>query len=151
MSYPFFVLLGLWAVSCGVGVWWFSGLQKKVARLYGEGELAGDDVHAEIIRRLGRLEVELEGFEPRLQYVEKVAGASLQKIGFVRFNPFQDTGGDNSFILVLLDSQKNGVMLSSLFTREGVRMYGKAIDRGRSKHQLSDEEKAALEETINRN
>ena len=151
MSYPFFILFALWIVSCGIGVWLFSGMQKKVARLYGEGEIAGDNMHAEIMRRLARLEVRLEGFEPRVQYTEKVAGVSLQKIGFTRFNPFQDTGGDNSFILVLLDAEKNGVMLSSLFTREGVRMYGKAIDRGRSKHQMSHEEKTALEETISKN
>jgi hypothetical protein len=150
MVYSFFILLGLWIISCAVGAWYLNGLRKKVARLYGAGETAGDDSHAEIIRRLGRLEAELEGFEPRVRQTENMGRASLQKIGFVRFNPFQDTGGDNSFVLVLLDSENNGVMVSSLFTREGVRVYGKAVDQGRSKHQLSHEEKAALDDTVKR-
>lgn len=110
--------------------------------------MIGDDVHAETIRRLSRLEAQLEELQPRLAHTEAVADMSVQKVGFVRFNPFHDTGGDNSFILVLLDSKNTGVMVSSLFAREGVRIYGKAIDHGRSKHQLSEEEKAALEKTM---
>lgn len=150
-SYQFFILLGLLIVSWGVGAWYLSGLQKKVRKLYGGVEMAGDDMHAEVVRRLSRLEAQLEELRPRLQYAEQVAGVSLQKIGFVRFNPFQDTGGDNSFILVLLDAENTGVMVSSLFAREGVRIYGKQINRGRSRHQLSAEEKAALEETMSKN
>ena len=148
MTYLFFILLGLWIAGAGVGARYIAILQKKVQKLYGDGEISGEDAHAEIIRRLGRVEALHEECEPRLERVENIARASVQKVGFVRFNPFHDTGGDNSFILVLLDAEHTGVMISSLFTREGVRIYGKAIDRGQSKHQLSQEEKAVLEEVM---
>lgn len=151
LAYPFFILLGLLLVGWGIAAWHIAVLRKKIAKLYGGVEMAGDDMHAEVIRRLNRLEAQLEELQPRLQHAEQVVGVSLHKVGFVRFNPFQDTGGDNSFILVLLDSENTGVMVSSLFAREGVRIYGKAIERGRSKHQLSAEEKAALEETMSKN
>ena len=151
IGYPFFILLGLLIAGCGAGAWHIAALQKKVRKLYGGVELVGDDMQAEVIRRLSRLETQLEELQPRLVRTEAVAAMSLQKIGFVRFNPFQDTGGDNSFILVLLDSENTGVMVSSLFAREGVRIYGKHIDRGRSRHQLSQEEKATLEETMSKN
>ena len=151
MTYPFFILLGLLIASWGVGAWHLFGLQKKVRKLYGGVEMVGDDMHAEVVRRLNRLEAQLEELQPRLAHMERVAGISVQKVGFVRFNPFHDMGGDNSFILILLDSENTGVMVCSLFAREGVRIYGKQIDRGRSKHQLSTEEKAALEETMGKN
>lgn len=151
MTYPFFILLGLVIASWGVGAWHIGVLEKRVKKLYGGFEMAGDDMQGEIVRRLRRLEAQLEEVRPRLARVESVADMSVQKVGFVRFNPFHDTGGDNSFILVLLDSENTGVMVSSLFAREGVRIYGKQIDRGRSKYQLSEEEKAALEETMGRN
>lgn len=147
-AYLFFILLGLLIASWGVGAWHIAALRKKVAKLYGGAELAGEDMSAAVVRRLARLEAQLEELEPRLKRTEAVADTSVQKVGFLRFNPFHDTGGDNSFILVLLDSENTGVMVSSLFAREGVRMYGKAIERGRSRHQLSEEEKEALEETI---
>ncbi len=150
MGYPFFILLGLFAVSWAIGAWHIACLQKKVRKLYGGAEIPGDDMRAEIVRRLARLDAQLEDLQPRLAHAERIADASLHKIGFVRFNPFQDTGGDNSFILILLDSENTGVMVSSLFAREGVRIYGKAIERGRSKHQLSQEEKTALEATMNK-
>ncbi|MBI4225457.1 MAG: DUF4446 family protein [Candidatus Sungbacteria bacterium] len=148
MAYLFFILFGLLIVSWGIGAWYIAALQKKIAKLYGGVELAGDDMHAEVVRRLGRIETQLEELEPRLARTEAIADMSVQKIGFVRFNPFHDTGGDNSFILTLLDAENTGVMVSSLFAREGVRIYGKAIERGRSRHQLSEEEKKVLEETM---
>ena len=148
MTYPFFILLGLLVVSGAVGGWYIVMFRKRVDRLYGEGEITGDTMAGEIVRRLGRIETHLEKSEPRLEHLETAARASVQKVGFVRFNPFQDTGGDNSFILTLLDAENTGVMVCSLFTREGVRVYGKAIAKGRSRHQLSQEEKRALEEVI---
>ena len=83
--------------------------------------------------------------------LEKISHVSIQKVGFLRFNPFQDTGGDQSFILTLLDRDNNGVLISSLYARGGVRIYAKNIERGKAKHPLSKEEKEVLEETIRKN
>lgn len=148
MEYPFFILLGFVVIVSAAGVWHLIDLRKKVRKLYGGVEMSGDDVQGEVIRRLNRLETQLEELQPRLDHAERVANMSAHKIGFIRFNPFHDTGGDNSFVLVLLDAENTGVMISSLFAREGVRIYGKAINRGRSKYQLSEEERSALEETM---
>lgn len=69
----------------------------------------------------------------------------IQKTGLVRFNPFADTGGDQSFVLVLLDGQDDGVALTSLYSRTGVRWYIKTIKKGKGiEHDLSKEEKEAL-------
>lgn len=70
----------------------------------------------------------------------------LQKVGFVRFNPFADTGGDQSFCLALLDRHDNGIVISSLHSRDQTRIYSKKVEKGKSLGQeLSKEEKKAIE------
>jgi predicted phosphohydrolase len=68
----------------------------------------------------------------------------LQHIGMVRFNPFEDTGSDQSFAIALLDDRRDGIVLSSLHGRGQTRVFAKPVEGGESKHQLSDEEAQAI-------
>ena len=75
---------------------------------------------------------------------------SATKLQLVRFNPFNDVGGDQSFILCLLDKTNSGVIITSLHTRDSTRVYAKAIKNGSCDTQtLSKEETKALIKTIN--
>jgi hypothetical protein len=79
--------------------------------------------------------------------IEKEGLLHIQKIGLVRFNPFKDTGGDQSFILSLVDGNDTGVIISGLYARSGTRWYAKRVVGGKSvEHELTDEEKRALKE-----
>jgi hypothetical protein len=69
---------------------------------------------------------------------------SLQHIGLVRFNPFEDTGSDQSFAIALLDDQRDGIVLSSLHGRTNTRLFAKPVADGASPHNLSDEETQAI-------
>lgn len=69
----------------------------------------------------------------------------IQKVGIVRFNPFGDVGSNQSFAIALLDNNLNGVMILSLYSRDGVRIYSKAIKRGKAEYKLSKEEEEAIE------
>jgi hypothetical protein len=91
---------------------------------------------------------ELAEFSAKLH---KSSTASIQKIGLIRFNPFDDTGGDQSFCLAALDARNNGFILSSIHARSGTRIYTKEISTGKSSHHLSDEETAALKKAISSN
>ena len=72
------------------------------------------------------------------------------KINLVRYNPFGDLGGDQSFILCLLDNNNSGAIITSLHNRENTRVYAKAIINGQSDNSaLSAEETKALIKTIN--
>jgi hypothetical protein len=85
--------------------------------------------------------------ELRKQYdiLEKDSRFHIQKIGLLRFNPFKDTGGDQSFILTLVDANDTGVIISGLYSRSGTRWYAKKVVKGRgAEHELSDDEKKAL-------
>lgn len=73
----------------------------------------------------------------------------IQKVGLLRFNPFKETGGDQSFILALLDEQDNGVVLSGLYSRSGMRWYAKKIKKGDGvEHSLSVEEKETIRQAV---
>jgi hypothetical protein len=71
------------------------------------------------------------------------------KIKLFRFNPFNDVGGDQSFILTLLDETNSGIVLTSLHNRNITRVYAKPIKNGEGEISLSNEEKNAIFKTIN--
>ena len=86
----------------------------------------------------------IEGLSERVVRLETQAPGAIQRVGVVRFNPFADTGGDQSFAVALLDGDGSGVVLSALYSRGGVRVYAKPIVGGRSDYHLSNEERQAI-------
>ncbi len=76
--------------------------------------------------------------------IEERSRRSLQHIGMVRFNPFEDTGSDQSFVIALLDDRRDGVVISSLHGRTNTRLFAKPVNGGSSAHHLSDEETQAI-------
>lgn len=96
-------------------------------------------------------EKRIDELTAHLNKIEKEGLLHVQKMGLVRFNPFKDTGGDQSFVLALLDSHDNGVVISSLHGRSGTRWYAKTIVNGRGReHELSEEEERAISEACKR-
>ena len=66
----------------------------------------------------------------------------------VRFNPFEDTGGNQSFALALLDATSSGLIVSSLHSRTGTRIYAKGVSAGRADGAVSEEEQEALRQAM---
>lgn len=95
------------------------------------------------------LEEEIREALKRIKNLEDISEITIRKTGVVRFNPFSDVGGNQSFVIALLDNKDNGFLISSLFVKDGNRVYAKAIKNGKSDHLLSGEEKQALEKAIN--
>ena len=88
--------------------------------------------------------VRVEAVSQLAQRLEKAAYFSLQHMGVVRFNPFQDSGGDQSFAIALVDGHGNGVVLSSLHARDATRVYAKPLCKWESDYSLTEEEKQAI-------
>jgi Protein of unknown function (DUF4446) len=97
--------------------------------------------HGERMRTVENRLAEVDG---RYRQLADRSRGSLQHVGLVRFNPFDDTGSDQSFAIALLDDEANGIVLSSLHGRAGTRIFAKAIRAGQASHALSDEEQEAL-------
>ncbi|MEI7720006.1 MAG: DUF4446 family protein [bacterium] len=106
----------------------------------------------ETLAILSRNMKELEKFrsemEVYLKHVEARVQHSTQGVGFVRFNPFPTGGGgggNQSFAVAFIDEKLSGVVLSTLYARDRVGVYGKPIEKGISTFELTAEEKEAIE------
>jgi hypothetical protein len=103
----------------------------------------------EILFQFKELEKKLENLSKELKELKKKNISNFQKLGIVRFNPFKEVGGDQSFSIAILDGNDSGIVITSLYTREGNRVFGKPVKEGRSEYLLSDEEKEAINKAKN--
>lgn len=126
---------------------------KKTARQYKalvEG-MKGKNLEEIILengKKLQQVLFEMNIFRDRLEVVEEVSEKSIQKVGLLRFDAFEDTGGELSYALALLDKENNGIVVSSIFGRDDARTYCKYINSGKSKHPLSAEEQKAIRKAL---
>jgi hypothetical protein len=103
------------------------------------------DAHLDKVFEVSR---SLDEMDARAEAVAANSRRSLQRIGLVRFNPFEDTGGNQSFAVALLDGNGTGFVLSSLHARAGTRVYAKAVSSGRTEGALSAEEMEAVRQAM---
>ncbi len=102
-----------------------------------------------IIEKQAQEEKHISQINKSLQETQKRALSHFQKSALIRFNPFEDAGGDQSFSLALLDEVDNGVVISSLHSRSGTRIYAKSVITGRhSAHAFTKEEKEVVEKAV---
>ncbi len=127
-------------------LYWQLWQTRKRLKVFFNGKKASDleGVIFSEIKRMKQSEEEIQKLIKFVKDLDKMTKQSIQKIGLVRFNPFKDTGGDQSFTIALLDSYNNGLIISSLYSREGTRIYSKPIIKGQSTYPLSKEETESL-------
>jgi hypothetical protein len=147
------VALAVAVVLLAVWVAWLQRsdglLRRRLRRLIGDGEGARlDELLDRQFKRLDTVDERVEALNKLHHELEGLSQRSIQKVGVIRFNPFNDTGGDQSFAIALLDADGNGVVLSSLHGRADTRVFAKQVQAGRSKHALSDEEQAAIRKAL---
>jgi hypothetical protein len=94
---------------------------------------------AELARRAERA-------ESRLRELDALSLTDVSRIGFVRFDAFEDSGSELSYALALLNREGDGVVLSSIYSRADTLTYGKAVDRYVPRTNASAEELAAIEQ-----
>jgi ABC-type siderophore export system fused ATPase/permease subunit len=95
----------------------------------------------EIVEKNKKIENHLNEIDRNLIYC-------IQKVAIIRYNAFDNTGSNLSYSVALLDSHNNGIVLTSLFSRDGSNTYGKPILAGKSKYPLSAEEIKVLNDAI---
>ncbi|RME11294.1 MAG: DUF4446 family protein [Ardenticatenia bacterium] len=119
-------------------------LRRSRLRLHADGTLDIETMVQHILDTLDKQSAHMHHLEESLnaltQRVDRLAG----HVGIVRFNPFQETGGNQSFAIAILDSAGNGVTITSLHSRDGTRVYAKPVEKGQSEYALSDEEREAI-------
>ena len=120
-------------------------LRTRLRRILSDNGTAGlDEILAGQATKIGQLSGRVDALNALERELQASSRLALQKVGVVRFNPFQDSGGDQSFAIALLDHDGTGLVISSLHGRAETRLYAKQVANGRSKQSLSDEEQQAI-------
>ena len=140
------VLLGVWVA-------WLQRseavLRRRLRRVLPQGESGGiDEILDRQLKSVESLSERVDALNKLHHELEHLSQRTLQKVAVIRYNPFSDTGGDQSFAIALLDSLGNGVVVSSLHSRTDTRVFAKPVQSGRSKFQLSDEEQDAIRKAL---
>lgn len=139
--------VGILGLTAGASALVFNYNQRKLLqKLFRE---TGHEEFGEVLlahqRQLRRDQETFRLVADRLKVLEKESNFLLNQIGLVRYNPFSDSGGNMSFSLALLNNHGDGAVLTSLHSREGIRVYSKAVKNYKSEQSLTDEEVQAID------
>lgn len=134
------------ALFLGVYAFWQLISLNKMRKTFFSGNKAGnlEDVIMEIETELINGQERQKIIEGSLNNLRIESQFAISQLGLVRFNPFEDGGGNFSFSLALLDSHNNGLVITSMHGRQQNRIYTKKITNGNSEMQLTDEEQQAI-------
>jgi len=128
----------------------FIRLIKKIDKLLEKGKIKEfKDIFLSQKDKNDDLGKKIEDAFLKIKNLEGICETTVRKLGVVRFNPFNDMGGNQSFAIALLDDKNNGFLISSLFVKEGSRIYAKTVKQGKSDYTLSKEETEAINQAIN--
>lgn len=144
-SLPFFVLAGLAIFCVLLGTVWAIMTERRLKRFF-LGHKAKDleDTILSLEEDIRALQKSKENTEKELEVINRKLRKSIRGLQAIRFNPFPDQGSNQSFAIGILNEEGDGLVLSSLYSRERMSVFAKPIKAGKSIYELSAEEKEAL-------
>ena len=128
-----------------VGVLWIVLTEKRLKRFF-RGKKAKDleDVILTLEQDVAKLNREKEAIQKDIAIINNKIKKSIRGLETIRFNPFPDQGSNQSFAIGMLNEEGDGVVFSSLYSRERMSIFAKPIKNNKSEYELSVEEKEAL-------
>lgn len=148
MDFNFFILIafGVWIIILTAATIKIYAFFRRLSSDVQKDDLVS--ILEEVLKKEKLNEEELSKVKKHLERFEEDSLNHIQKIGYLRFNPFEEVGGDHSFAVAILDGKDNGLIITGLHTRERTRVYVKNIKGGKAKIGLSKEERKALNQAI---
>ena len=139
-----FFVLGAIAILCGI--FWAMSTEKRLKRFF-LGKKAKDLEETIIILEadIAKLKKAKEETEKNIIEINAKLKKSIRGLETIRFNPFPDQGSNQSFAVGMLDGNGDGVVMSSLYSRERMSIFAKPVKGGKSEYDLTNEEKEVLE------
>jgi hypothetical protein len=128
-----------------IGAIWVIRTEKRLKKFFA-GKKAKDleDNILVLEDNISKLKSAKEKIEKELVEINKKLRKSIRGLETIRFNPFPDQGSNQSFAVGMLNEDGDGVVLSSLYSRERMSIFAKPIKDGRSEYELTTEEKEVL-------
>lgn len=135
-------LLG-WSISLQISL---NSLKRKNKEIFSGKNIKNfEEVILSNVKSIRALDKDIQELYNISNQINTLAFKGIHKIGLIRFNPFKEVGGDQSFAMALLNGKNNGTVISSLYTREGTRIYAKSVSQGKAdKHPFTQEEEQAI-------
>ncbi len=104
-----------------------------------------DEILDELLQTDKKIGLGLDEVKKELREEIKKSVLHIQKIGLIRFNPFERIGGEQSFVISLLNKEDTGILINFIYTKEGLRVYTKKVKQGKGEeYTLSEEEQRAV-------
>lgn len=141
-----YIGFAIWLFVLTAIVAWIFAYFRRLSKVSGKGNIK--KLVEKILDKQDNNAKNINSLERELRKIKDGTQFYIQKVSLVRFNPFQELGGDHSFSLALLDGKDNGFVITGLHARERTRVYVKEIKKGKSKVSLSDEEVDALKTAL---
>jgi hypothetical protein len=142
LEIAFFILC---AIAILIGAIWILKTEKRLKRFF-VGKKAKDleDTITILENDITKLKQAKEKAEKEISLINQKLKKSIRGLETIRFNPFPDQGSNQSFAIGILNEEEDGVVLSSLYSRERMSIFAKPIKKGKSDYELTEEEKEAL-------
>ena len=139
----FFVFTG---IAILVGVIWMIVTEKRLKRFF-LGKKAKDleDTIISLEKDMDNLKKEKDNIQKDIIAINMKLKKSIRGLETMRFNPFPDQGSNQSFAIGMLNEEGDGVVVSSLYSRERMSIFAKPVKNNKSEYELSTEEKEVLE------
>lgn len=137
----------LWLGILSYLVWQQGNFLKSLFPKSGERDIRKK--FEEVLIKVEEFNGDLNKLKSKLSEVEELGLKHIQRVELLRFNPYDDTGGDISFTLALLDDNGDGFVITSLHSRSGTRIFAKPVSLGKaSKYQFSKEEEEVIKKAL---
>jgi hypothetical protein len=133
------------SITILVGIIWVAITEKRLKRFF-KGKKAKDleETIIALESDIAKLHKTKEDMQKDIATINVKLKKSVRGIGTIRFNPFPDQGSNQSFAIGMLNEEGDGVVFSSLYSRERMSVFAKPIKNNKSEYELSAEEKEAL-------
>jgi hypothetical protein len=127
---------------------WILFLELRLKRLFKGAKARNlEEMLVLVGKKINKIEEKQEKIDQHLIVIDDRLNKSIRNVQTVRFNPFVDAGGNQSFAISFINDEGDGVILSSLYARDRMSIFAKPISSGKSVFELTEEEKEVLEKS----
>src|SRR5438045_1429786 len=118
-TFPPNLIAGLAIVTLLLSIYnlWQTFSFRKMKKTFFSGQQAVDleEVILKLKDQLGDSQIQQNVLEQEIALLKHNFSFAVSKVGLIRFNPFQGSGGNFSFCLALLDSHNSGIVITSMY------------------------------------
>lgn len=141
------LLFGVLFLLIAIALFLLVRMERRLQRLFRGSKAATlETLMASVVEQVKKISRLTDEHSEHLEGLRARIGKEGHGIKLVRFNPFKDTGGNQSFAVALINEEGDGVVFSSLYSRDRQSIFAKPITGGKSDIELSPEEERVIEE-----